>query len=265
MRIALGLEYAGDGFTGWQSQADGRGVQDALERALGAIAGTAVGTIAAGRTDAGVHATMQIVHFDTAAVRPDSAWVRGVNAHLPKSIAVQWARPVPPEFHARFAATSRHYSYVLLNRAVRPALLAGRVGWYHRPLDVAAMARAAQALVGTHDFSTFRAAECQAKSPVKTLAAASVVGSGDCIRLEFTANAFLHHMIRNIVGALVRVGAGKAPESWIGELLAGRDRTRAAPTFAADGLHLIGADYDAKWGLPPTRRPLSLPIPSLQD
>jgi len=265
MRIALGLEYAGGGFTGWQSQADGRGVQDALERALAAIAGMPVGTIAAGRTDAGVHATMQIVHFDTNVTRPDSAWVRGANAHLPETMAVQWALPVPPEFHARFAATARHYTYVLLNRSVRPALLAGRVGWYHRPLDVAAMARAAQALVGTHDFSAFRAAECQAKSPVKTLAAARVAGSGECIRLEFTANAFLHHMIRNIVGALVRVGAGKVPESWIGEVLAGRDRTRAAPTFPADGLHFIGADYDAKWGLPPTRRPLSLPMPTFHD
>jgi len=264
MRIALALEYAGGGFTGWQSQANGRGVQDALERALAAIAGMPVRTIAAGRTDAGVHATMQIVHFDATVSRPDSAWVRGANAHLADAIAVQWAVPVPHGFHARFAATARHYSYVLLNRSVRPALLAGRVGWYHHPLDVAAMARAAPALEGTHDFSAFRAAECQANSPVKTLGVARVAGGGDWIRLEFTADAFLHHMIRNIVGALVRVGAGKAPESWIGELLAGRDRTRAAPTFAADGLYLTGADYDEQWGLPPTRRPLALPLAALQ-
>ncbi len=169
MRIALGLEYAGTPFTGWQSQADGRGVQDALERALRAIADAPVRTIAAGRTDAGVHATLQVVHFDTDAQRPATAWVRGVNAHLPPDIAVRWAQPVAAEFHARFAATARHYTYLLVQRAARPALLAGRVGWYHRPLDVAAMREAAAALVGTHDFSAFRAAECQAKSPVKTV------------------------------------------------------------------------------------------------
>lgn len=265
MRIALGLEYAGSGFAGWQSQPGGRGVQDALEHALARIAGAPVRSIAAGRTDAGVHATMQIVHFDADADRPDSAWVRGVNSHLPETVAVQWASPVPPEFHARFAATARHYCYVLRNCAVRPALLAGRIGWYHRPLDVPAMARAARDLVGTHDFSAFRAAECQAKSPVKTLSALRIAARDDWVFLEFTANAFLHHMIRNIVGALVRVGAGKAPESWIGEVLAGRDRNRAAPTFAADGLYFIGADYDARWALPPTRRALSLPLPLRSD
>ena len=262
MRYALGLEFDGSGFTGWQSQPDGRGVQDALERALAAIATAPVGTIAAGRTDAGVHATMQVVHFDTDADRPDTAWVRGVNAHLPAAVAVQWARPVAADFHARFAATARHYTYVLVAQPVRPALLAGRVGWYHRPLDVAAMARAVAALTGTHDFSAFRAAECQAKSPVKTLTTARVEAVAGCIRFDFTANAFLHHMIRNIVGALVFVGAGKEPESWLATLLAGGDRTRAAPTFAAAGLHLTGADYAAAWGLPPTRRPLALPVPT---
>jgi tRNA pseudouridine38-40 synthase len=260
MRIALGLEYAGQAFTGWQSQVDGRGAQDLLERALAAIAGTSIRTIAAGRTDAGVHATMQVVHFDTAVERPDTAWVRGVNSHLPPDIAVLWAHPVAEDFHARFAATARHYTYWLLGREVRPALLAGRVGWYHRPLDVAAMREAARALAGTHDFSAFRAAECQAKSPVKTLSTIELAASGDFVRFDFFANAFLHHMIRNIVGALVYVGAGKEPVPWIAEILAARDRTHAAPTFAPDGLYLTGVDYEAKWGLPPTRRPVSLPL-----
>jgi len=259
MRIALGIEYAGTLFTGWQSQPDGRGVQDSLQRALAAIANERVGVIAAGRTDARVHATLQIVHFDTAAARPVTAWVRGANAHLPPEIAVLWAAPVDAAFHARFEATARHYTYLLANRPVRPAVLARRVGWYHRPLDVAAMRAGAAALVGTHDFSAFRAALCQARSPVKTIETAEIRAVGDCIRFDFSANAFLHHMIRNMVGALVHVGAGKAAPAWIGELLAGRDRTRGAATFAADGLYFTGADYDPKWGLPATRRPVALP------
>ncbi len=260
MRIALGLEYAGIAFTGWQSQPDGRGAQDALERALEAIAGAPIRTVAAGRTDAGVHAAMQIVHFDTDVERPETAWVRGVNSHLPQDIAVLWAHPVAAQFHARFQASARHYTYWLVSRDVRPALLAGRVGWYHRPLDVALMRDAAQALCGTHDFSAFRAAECQAKTPVKTLSTIELAATGDFIRFDFSANAFLHHMIRNIVGSLVYVGARKEPASWIADLLAARDRTRAAPTFAPDGLYLTGADYDTQWGLPRTRRPASMPL-----
>jgi tRNA pseudouridine38-40 synthase len=260
MRIALGLEYCGRTFTGWQSQADGRGVQDALERALAAIANGQVRTIAAGRTDTGVHATMQVVHFDVEAGRPDSAWVRGVNSNLPADAAVLWALPVAASFHARFDAIRRHYTYLLSARAVRPALLSGRIGWYHRSLDVAAMQEAAGALVGTHDFSAFRAAECQAKSPIRTLSHVAVATTGECIRFEFCANAFLHHMIRNIVGALVYVGAGKHPAAWLGELLEGRDRARGAPTFAPDGLYFTGVEYDAKWSLPCTRRPVALPL-----
>jgi tRNA pseudouridine38-40 synthase len=259
MRIALGLEYGGRTFTGWQSQADARGVQDALERALAVIADGPVRTIAAGRTDTGVHATMQVVHFDVDVERPDTAWVRGVNSNLPADVAVLWARPVAPEFHARFDALRRHYTYLLCVRDVRPALSTGRLGWYHRGLDVAAMQAAAGALTGTHDFSAFRAAECQAKSPVRTLSELSISATSGHLRFDFCANAFLHHMIRNIVGALVYVGAGKHPSAWIGELLAGRDRTRAAPTFAPDGLYFTGADYDAKWGLPATRRPVASP------
>jgi len=263
MRIALGLEYFGAPFTGWQSQADGRGVQDALERALSSIADACIGTVAAGRTDTGVHATMQVVHFDTDAARPDTAWVRGVNAHLPKAIAVHWAKPVANAFHARFAAVARHYTYVLANRPVRPALLAGRVGWYHRTLNLEAMREGAAALIGTHDFSAFRAAECQAKTPVKTMTTARIDAAGEFLRFDFSADAYLHHMIRNIVGALLVVGAGKAPPSWIAELGESRDRARGAATFAPDGLYLAGVDYEPVWDLPPTRRPLVLPLPGL--
>jgi len=259
MRHALALEYDGSSFCGFQSQPSRCGVQDALEDALGAIAGGAVRVVAAGRTDAGVHATSQIVHFDAPVERPTSAWVRGVNAHLPADVAVLWSHAVAADFHARNAAQARSYTYVLANRAVRPALLAGRVGWYHQPLDVGAMTLAADALVGTHDFSAFRAAECQAKSPTKTLTEVTIAAHGDELRFDFRADAFLQHMIRNIVGSLVHVGAGKQPPQWIAELLAARDRTRAAPTFAPDGLYFTGADYDPRWALPPTRRRVSLP------
>jgi tRNA pseudouridine38-40 synthase len=258
MRFALALEYEGTAFCGFQSQPSGCGVQDALERAIGAIAGHEVTVAAAGRTDAGVHAVSQIVHFETVAKRPDTAWVRGVNSHLPAAAAVLWARPVAEDFHARFAATARHYTYLLLVRAERPALLAGLAGWYHRPLDAALMNAAAANLLGTHDFSAFRAAECQAKSPVKTLTRIDVTQQGPFVRFDFSANAFLHHMVRNIVGALVEVGAGKHEPAWLADLLAARDRTRAAPTFAADGLYLAGATYDARFGLPPTVRAVTL-------
>ena len=258
MRFALAVEYSGHAFCGYQSQASGCGVQDALERAIGEIAGHAVTVIAAGRTDAGVHAVSQIVHFETDAVRPATAWVRGVNAHLPPAAAILWAQPVAGDFHARFAATARHYTYWLLTRAERPALLAGLVGWYHQPLDGPAMNDAATHLLGTHDFSAFRAAECQAKSPVKTLSRIAVEQHGPLVRFEFSANAFLHHMVRNIVGALIFVGSGRQQPAWIAELLGGRDRTRAAPTFAADGLYLAGATYDARFGLPPTVRAVTL-------
>jgi tRNA pseudouridine38-40 synthase len=259
MRIALGLEYDGGPFHGWQSQAGGGGVQDALERALTAVAGARTSAVAAGRTDAGVHATLQVVHFDTAAARPDTAWVRGANAHLPDTVAVRWALPIGADFHARFAATGRHYTYLLLDRPVRPALLNGRVGWYHRPLAVEAMRAAAAALLGNHDFSAFRAAECQAKSPVKTLDRLDIAREEDVIRFELHADAYLQHMVRNIVGALVYVGSGRQPADWIRELLQSRDRTRGAPTFAASGLYLTGIDYPSHWNLPPTVVPVRVP------
>ena len=205
---------------------------------------------AAGRTDRGVHARGQVAHFDTAVARPQSAWVRGVNAFLPDSIAVLWAVEVAPEFHARHSATARTYRYELLNRPVRPALEAARIGWCHAPLDVAAMREAARALLGQHDFSAFRAAECQAKTPVRTLHAIDISRAGERIDFVIRANAFLHHMVRNLVGSLVYVGSGRQPAGWIAELLAARDRTRAAPTFGAEGLYLENVDYDAPWGLP---------------
>jgi len=254
MRIALGLEYDGSRFLGWQTQPGGGTVQDALEGALSMIAGGAVSVVAAGRTDRGVHAREQVVHFDVAAARPTGAWVRGVNALLPPSAAVLWAAPVDAAFHARYSARARSYRYVLINRPVRPALAAGRVGWFHAPLDVAAMQAAAEDLLGEHDFSAFRSSECQARTPVRTLTALRIERRGERIDFVVRANAFLHHMVRNLVGALVYVGKGRYPPHWLGELLAGRDRTRAAPTFAAEGLYLETIDYEARWGLP-QRRP----------
>jgi tRNA pseudouridine38-40 synthase len=260
MRLALAVEYAGHAFCGFQSQPSGCGVQDALERAIGEIAGHPVAVAGAGRTDSGVHAVSQIVHFDTTADRPRTAWVRGVNTHLPPSAAVLWATEVTEDFHARFAATARHYTYLLLERAERPGLLAGRAGWYHQPLDEKLINAGAAHLLGTHDFSAFRAAECQAKSPVKTVSRVAVTRQGPLLRFDFSADAFLHHMVRNFVGALIHVGSGRRPPAWIAELLAARDRSRAAPTFAADGLYLAGVDYDARFGLPPTVRAVALPF-----
>lgn len=250
MRVALGIEYDGTAFHGWQSQPNGDTVQDALERALSEVAGTSLRVSCAGRTDAGVHALGQVAHFDSPVERPEQAWVRGTNAHLPASVAVRWAQTVDEEFHARFSARSRSYRYLLNNRPQRPAFNAGRVGWYHRPLDVAAMSQAAQLLLGERDFSAFRAAQCQAKSPLKTLHQAAVTRQGEMILFDFRANAFLQHMVRNMVGALVAVGAGKQAPQWIGELLEQRNRTLAAPTFAAAGLYFSGVEYDARWQLP---------------
>ncbi len=253
MRIALGVEYDGSRFCGWQTQPGGCAVQDVLAAAIATIAGHPVTLGAAGRTDAGVHAVEQVVHFDAQRERPDTAWVRGVNALLPGAVSVLWARPVEEAFHARFSARARRYRYLLLNRPTRPGLLSGRVGWYHAPLDVDAMRTAAAGLLGEHDFSAFRAAECQAKTPVRTLSRLDIRREGDVLVFDFAANAFLHHMVRNIVGCLVYVGKGKYPPHWLTDLLAGRDRTRAAPTFAADGLYFMGADYGDEWGLPPRR------------
>ncbi|MCL2636340.1 MAG: tRNA pseudouridine(38-40) synthase TruA [Betaproteobacteria bacterium] len=250
MRIALGLEYCGSDFRGWQSQAGGGTVQDVLEAALAAIAGQRVGAHCAGRTDAGVHATLQVAHFEAPVERPLSAWVRGVNAHLPEGVAVRWAQPVADAFHARFSACGRRYRYLLLNRPQRPGLWQGRVGWFHLPLDLTAMQAACALLPGEHDFSAFRAAQCQAKSPVKRMREASVRQCGSLFVFDFEATAFLHHMVRNLVGTLVYIGKGAQAPTWIGELLQMKDRRLAAPTFSPAGLYFRGPIYEPHWGLP---------------
>ncbi len=250
MRIVLGLEYCGVGFCGWQSQPQGCGVQDAVEAAVSTIAGEKTVITAAGRTDTGVHAAFQVAHFDSTAVRPLTAWVRGVNSHLPAGVAVQWARAMSDDFHARFAATQRGYRYVLLNHPVRPGLNHGLIGWHHRPLDVEAMNAAASQLLGQHDFSAFRAAECQAKSPVKELRLACIERRGDYLLCDFRADGFLHHMVRNLMGSLIQVGAGAQSGEWLRDVLHRRDRTLAAPTFDAAGLYLTHIRYPAHFALP---------------
>lgn len=250
MRIALGLEYDGSAFCGWQTQPTGCGVQDHLQAALAAFADSPIEVTAAGRTDAGVHAAAQVVHFDTDAVREANSWVRGTNARLSPAARVHWATPVAGDFHARYGARARTYKYLLVNAPVAPALLRTRAGWYHRPLDVARMAQAAASLVGDHDFSAFRDAQCQAKSPVRSLTRATVARRGELVVFTFRANAFLHHMVRNLVGSLVYVGAGKQEPGWIAQLLAARDRRDAAPTFMPDGLYLAAIEYDSAFVLP---------------
>jgi tRNA pseudouridine38-40 synthase len=250
MRWALGISYLGHAYDGWQSQPSGRTVQDRLERALARFADAPVSTVCAGRTDAGVHGLMQVVHFDTDVRREAFSWVRGTNAHLPADIAVQWAQEVPPEFHSRASAIGRRYAYVLLESPVRPSVDAGRVGWVFRPLDEAAMRAAAAHLLGTHDFTSFRASACQARTPVKTLRRIGIARKGAYWRFEFEADAFLHHMIRNIMGCLVAVGTGTQPPQWMQEVLAARSRDAAAPTFSPDGLYFLGPLYEPRWGLP---------------
>ena len=253
MRIALGVEYDGTGFCGWQTQPAGCAVQDRLEAALARIAGVPlanIATICAGRTDTGVHALAQVVHFDCVVARPESAWVRGVNALLPPTVAVIWMKPVADAFHARFSASARRYRYVLLNHAVRPAADAGRVGWFHAPLDLGRMRAAAACLLGEHDFSAFRSSQCQAKSPVRTLTQLEISARGPYVMFDVCANGFLHHMVRNIVGSLIYVGCGRHEAAWMTALLTQRDRTLAAPTFDAAGLYLAGVEYAAAWQLP---------------
>lgn len=263
-RVALGIQYDGSPWRGWQTQLGGGTVQDTLEFALKQFAGADIRTVCAGRTDAGVHALEQVVHFDTPLNREMSSWVRGVNAFLPASIAVRWACEVgcrgadlshaditdADAFHARFSAVSRTYTYVIYNNPVRSPLLAGRAGWVFRPLEVAPMQEAAAFLVGMHDFSSFRAAACQAKSPVKTMHAISIKQHADLLVVTLTANAFLHHMVRNIVGTLILIGIGNHRPEWMSDVLQSRNRNLAAPTFMPDGLYLAHIGYDAKWGLP---------------
>jgi len=250
-RMALGVSYNGSAYDGWQSQLSGRTVQDELERALTRfIACGPIRTLCAGRTDAGVHGLMQVVHFDSPVVRPDHAWMRGTNRFLPHDIAVHWARQVPHNFHARANAVARRYAYVLLESPVRPSVDAGRVGWVFRPMALQPMEEAAQALLGEHDFSSFRAAQCQAHSPVKQLRRIGISRRGAYWRFEFEASAFLHHMIRNIMGCLIAIGHGNHPASWMTEVLHARSRDAAAPTFSPDGLYFLGPLYDESLGIP---------------
>jgi tRNA pseudouridine38-40 synthase len=255
MRYALGVEYDGGEFLGWQRLSkpgapDVSTVQATLERALSFVANAPVATVCAGRTDAGVHAQCQVVHFDSDAARSPRNWVLGVTSHLPPSISVLWCLPAPEDFHARFSARARRYRYCILNRAVRPALGRQYLSWERLPLDAEAMHRAAQALLGENDFSAFRTVHCQAPHPHRDLQSISVRREGEQVIVEVQANAFLHHMVRNIVGSLLLVGRGEQPEGWIAELLAGRDRTVAGPTAPPDGLIFVGPLYPAQWGLP---------------
>jgi tRNA pseudouridine38-40 synthase len=254
-RIALGVQYVGTAWNGYQKQPDRETVQDQLEIALEKFACAPVATTCAGRTDAGVHAIEQVIHFDTGLSRTMQSWVRGTNAFLPDSIVVRWAAETPPDaegndFHARFSARSRTYRYVLYNNPNPSSLLAGRAGWVFRPLDVERMREGARHLIGTHDFSSFRASGCQAKTPVKDMHEVSIERQGDVVVFTVRASAFLHHMVRNIVGALIYVGIGRNEPGWIDHVLTSRDRDAAAPTFMPDGLYLAKIEYDPKWGLP---------------
>jgi len=250
MRLALGISYNGQAYEGWQSQLSGRTVQDQLERALGRFAAQPISTLCAGRTDAGVHGLMQVVHFDTLVDRQEFSWIRGTNRYLPDDIAVQWARRVPDAFHSRACATSRRYAYLVLESPVRPSVDAGRAGWVFRPLDEHAMRQAAALLIGRHDFTSFRASACQALSPVKTMKRIELARRGAYWRFEFEADAFLHHMIRNIMGCLLVIGQGQQPAQWMGQVLAARDRDCAAPTFSPNGLYFLGPVYGEEWNLP---------------
>jgi tRNA pseudouridine38-40 synthase len=274
-RVALGVSYRGTAYKGWQSQAGGGTVQDTLEAALSAFAVESVRVMCAGRTDSGVHGINQVVHLDTPLQREPFSWVRGTNTFLPPDIAVQWAAEVPDAFHARQSAIGRRYAYILLEAPVRPALESGQVGWVFRPLDQAAMEAASRCLIGTHDFSAFRSSQCQSPTPIKTLRHIGIRRCGGAAqrgatarqgadhrgilgpgaegiywRFDFEGNAFLHHMIRNLMGCLIAVGTGAQPVSWMQAVLDGRDRKFAAPTFAPEGLYFLGPRYDAAWGLP---------------
>ena len=250
MRVVLGVSYRGQAYQGWQSQPGGRTVQDRLERALAKFADRPLRTMCAGRTDTGVHALNQVVHLDTEIAREPQSWVRGTNRFLPADIALQWCRLTDESFHARYSAIGRRYVYVLLESPVRPAVEAGVAGWSFRALDGAAMDAAARVLIGEHDFSAFRSAECQAPSPVKTMRAIAITRRGAYWRFEFDASAFLHHMVRNLMGCLVAVGSGTRSVAWLAEVLASQERRLAAATFSADGLYFVGPYYDAVHAIP---------------
>ena len=255
-RLALGVSYRGTAYHGWQSQPDGLTLQDAVEKALSTFADVPVATVCAGRTDAGVHGLNQVLHIDATVEREPASWVRGSNRYLPMDIAVQWCQPVSAAFHARNSALGRRYRFIVLESMVRPALERGVCGWVFRPLDGAAMRAAAALLIGTHDYTSFRAAGCQSNSPIKTLRRINIERRGAYWRFDFDANAFLQHMVRNIVGCLVAVGSGRHGLAWMAEVLAARSRAVAAPTFPPDGLYFVGPYYDAVHGIPEHTPPM---------
>lgn len=250
MRFALGVEYDGSDFSGWESQPQQRTVQTTLEAALASVADAPVRVVCAGRTDAGVHAFAQVVHFDPPAERAPHEWVLGANANLPGDVSVRWARPVAEDFHARYSALRRHYRYVIQNRRERPALLRRRAAWERAPLETGPMGAACEHLVGEHDFSSFRAAGCQARSPVRTVYSLEVSRRGALVFIDVAANAFLQHMVRNVAGVLMEIGAGRREPAWAKELLAARDRTLGAATAPPEGLYLAGIDYAPELDLP---------------
>ena len=250
-RIALGVEYNGRRFCGWQMQSHGtRTVQDEIEKALSRVADHPIRVVCAGRTDTGVHATGQVVHFDTHAQRKLKAWVMGANAHLPDDVCVHWAKQVDAEFSARFSATMRMYRYVIQQGTARPALYSHRVTWVYNDLNIKAMCTAAQALLGENDFSSFRSSSCQSEHAMRFVESISVASEGGFVYIDIRANAFLHHMVRNIVGSLLKVGTGERPVAWMAELLALKDRTQAGPTAPAEGLYLVAVQYPDEYGLP---------------
>jgi tRNA pseudouridine38-40 synthase len=260
MRVAIGVEYDGRRFHGWQAQGDERCVQDIVEAALSRVADEPIRVRCAGRTDAGVHALGQVIHFDTQVQRHERAWVLGGNTALPNDVNLLWAREVPETFNARFSAVDRSYRYLILDRSARSSLLGGRVTWIHRALDAEAMRVAATPLLGTHDFSSYRAIGCQAKHPVRTITALSVTRRGELIELALTANAFLHHMVRNIAGVLIAIGRGDRPVGWAQEVLELRNRTLGGATAPPDGLYLAHVGYPPEFGLPDARPGYGLSI-----
>ncbi|MCB5225690.1 tRNA pseudouridine(38-40) synthase TruA [Alishewanella sp. 16-MA] len=260
MRIALGIEYDGASFYGWQRQREVNSVQQEVEQALAKVANQPIELFCAGRTDAGVHATGQVVHFDCSADRDMKAWVMGTNAQLPDQIAVRWAKEVPDDFHARFSATARRYRYVIYNHKYRPAILRAGLSHYHQDLDIALMQQAAPALLGEQDFSAFRAMQCQSNTPFRNVHHLRIARIGDFIVIDIKANAFLHHMVRNITGSLLEIGMGRRPVSWLAELLASKDRNLAAATAKPGGLYLVEVDYPEQFAIPKVALgPLFLP------
>ncbi|WP_407944747.1 tRNA pseudouridine(38-40) synthase TruA [Pantoea latae] len=258
-KLALGIEYDGSRYYGWQRQQEVRSVQEKLEKALSKVANHDVSVFCAGRTDAGVHGTGQVVHFETTSSRADGAWTLGVNANLPEDIAVRWVKAVPDEFHARFSATARRYRYLIYNQRLRPAILGRGVTHFYHPLDAEKMHRAGQCLLGENDFTSFRAVQCQSRTPWRNLMHLNVTRQGAFVIVDIKANAFVHHMVRNIVGSLMEIGCGNQPENWMATLLAAKDRTLAAATARAEGLYLVAVDYPSHFALPePPMGPLFL-------